>query len=209
MPSLISPPTDNLYKFMAVGGIALIIAGFLVPPSFFLQSGQEYLTFLRGHDELRVHEKFTKLRLETLSRRREQAEREKAKLLERRSKLTFSAHGTSVTGDIDQLDNRIKEIDVQLESIWDASYQASLDLELKQAQDRSEETVSINQRRNSVYFMVGGWVIGVFGIVLTFFGMLLWKNRLQVLEDRKLRKEAEEDQEPKKIEAAPAIQKSS
>lgn len=55
MMSLFTPPTDNLYKFMALTGIILIVAGVVVPPVYFQQTATEYLVQLRGDEELRVY----------------------------------------------------------------------------------------------------------------------------------------------------------
>jgi hypothetical protein len=176
---------------MAVGGIVLFVAGFFVPLTFFRQSGMEYLAYLKGSDELKVHEKFTKLRLETLERRRQQAADEKDNLQRRLIKLDSSnASGNDV--EIEKLENRIKEADRQIESIVDASYQATLEFELKQIQTKSEETVSINQRRDSRLFIIAGWVIALLGALLTCTGLYRWNQRVQVFEDRKLKKEADD-----------------
>lgn len=83
MMDIFKPPTDNLYKFMALSGIVLVVAGVIVPPVFFQQTGMEYLEQLRGSDELRVHERFTNQRLETLNLRAQRAIDEKNKLQKR------------------------------------------------------------------------------------------------------------------------------
>src|SRR5690349_2470164 len=83
MMDVFQPPTDNLYKFMAVSGIVLIVAGVLGPPVFFQQTGMEYLAQLRGSEELRVQEKFTNERFKTLKNREDQARDQKDKLQKR------------------------------------------------------------------------------------------------------------------------------
>lgn len=81
MMSIFTPPTDNLYKFMALSGIVLI-AAFIVPLLFFYQAGMEYLQQLRGSRELQAQERLVNERLETLNRRKENRNEELQKLLE-------------------------------------------------------------------------------------------------------------------------------
>lgn len=187
---LLKPPTDNLYKFMAVGGIVLAVVCIIFPSMFFLQTSAEYLAYLRGRDELKVHEKFTKERLETLELRKQQTTDEKNKLEERLNQLTSPPRASGNSGEIEKLDSRIKEINRQLETLADASDQAKLDLGLKQAQIKHEETVSINRRRDSRYFVLFGWIVAVIGLYGSIIGFRRWDKRLQQFLDRILEKEA-------------------
>jgi len=190
MMDLLKPPTDNLYKFMTVGGIVLTVVGVIFPPMFFQQTAMEYLAHLHGRDELKVHEKFTKERLETLELRKQQTADEKNKLQQRLNQLTSGSRVSGNSGEIDKLESRIKETDRQLESIADASYQANLDLGLKEAQTKYEETVSINRRRDSRYFMVIGWVVALIGLYFSIIGFRRWHKRLQQFQDRMVENEA-------------------
>jgi hypothetical protein len=191
MMDLLKPPTDNLYKFQAVGGIALTLAGFIFPILFFLQTGMEYLGQLRGRDEFKVHEEFTKQRRQTLELRKQQAADEKNKLLKRLNQLTSAPQEGHNSGEIDKLDTRIRDTDRQLELLADALHEANLNLALKEAQIKNEETVSFNRRRNSRYFMVIGIVIAGIGLFYTYIGFRRWGKRLQLFQDIIVQKEAE------------------
>ncbi len=192
MMDLLKPPTDNLYKFQAVGGLALIVAGLIFPILFFLQTGMEYLAQLRGSDEFKVHETFTKERLKTLKDREQQAVREKNELEQRLNQLISSSRVSGNSGEIEKLESRIKETNGQIESIGDASHEASLNLELKRAQVKNAETVSVNQRRDSRYLLgVAVVVIGI-GLYYLLIGFRRWGKRLQRFQDIVVEKEAKD-----------------
>jgi hypothetical protein len=187
MMNVFQPPTDNLYKFMAVSGIVLIVAGVLGPPVFFQPTGIEYLAQLRGSEELQVQEKFTNERLETLKQRGLQAIEEKKRLQKRLDGLKATPNSPAV----DKLEGRIKEANHEIESTADAAHDLSLNLALKRAQIRYEETVSINRRRTARLFLLLGWGAGLTGIFFSFVGFRRWYKRLQQFQDRVVAKEAE------------------
>jgi hypothetical protein len=183
----LSQPQDNLYKYMAVSGIVLIIAGFIGPPVFFQQTEMEYVTQLRGTDELKLHEKFTRQRLETLRLRGDRAKDELNKLQKRMEELKPAPD----SAEADKLEGRIKEANREIDSIADASYELSLNLALKQAQIESEETVSFNRRRTARLFVLIGWIAGLLGLCISFIGFRRWYIRLQKYQDLLAAKEAE------------------
>ena len=187
MMDIFTPPTDNLYKFMALSGIVLILAGVIVPPVFFQQTGMEYLAQLRSSDELGVQEKFVKERLDTLKSREQQASSEKDKLQQRLDKLKPTSNSTEA----DRLEARIKEANHEIESIADSAYELRLNLELKRAQFKYEETVSLNRLRTSRQFVLVGWVLGLVGVFLSFVGFRRWYKRLQKFQDQLVLKEAQ------------------
>lgn len=194
--SIFTPPTDNLYKFVALSGIVLFLAGFLIPPVFFQETGMEYLKQLRGSDELQVQERFVNQRLETLKLRERQAIDERDKLQRRLVELNAASNSPEV----EKLEGRIKEANREVQSIADASYELSLSLELKRAQVNSEDTVSFNRRRDSRVFLVGGWIVGFIGFfIFAPIGFVLWYKKLQRHQDLVCAKEAQD-----KLAAAPA-----
>ncbi|HKR15386.1 MAG TPA: hypothetical protein VJT15_25190 [Pyrinomonadaceae bacterium] len=194
--SIFTPPTDNLYKFVALSGIVLFLAGFLIPPVFFQETGMEYLKQLRGSDELQVQERFVNQRLETLKLRERQAIDERDKLQKRLVELNAASNSPEV----EKLEGRIKEANREVQSIADASYELSLSLELKRAQVNSEDTVSFNRRRDSRVFLVGGWIVGFIGFfIFAPIGFVLWYKKLQRHQDLVCAKEAQD-----KLAAAPA-----
>ena len=192
--SIFTPPTDNLYKFVALSGIVLFLAGFLIPPVSFQETGMEYLKQLRGSDELQVQERFVNQRLETLKLRERQATDERDKLQKRLVELNAASNSTEV----EKLEGRIKEANREVQSIADASYELSLSLELKRAQVNFEDTVSFNRTRDSRVFLVGGWIVGLIGFFIAPIGFVLWYKKLQRHQDLMCAKEAQD-----KLAAAP------
>jgi hypothetical protein len=200
--SIFTPPTDNLYKFMALSGIVLMVA-FIVPLAFFHQTGMEYLAQLRGSKELQVHEEFTNQRLETLKLREQQAIDRKKKLQKRLEGMNAGSNSTEV----DKLEGLIREANREIESIADSSHDLSLNLALKRAQVNSEETVSFNRRRDSRVAIQVGAIAVLLGFVASLVGFWLWYKKLQRFQDRVVAKEAEDKLAPaaanKQIEQAP------
>ena len=181
----VTPPTDNLYKFMAVGGIVMVVACFIFPLLWFRESGMEYLAQLRATNELKVHEDFARERRRTLDLRKQSAINEKNEFQKRLNSASNSAA-------VEKLEGQIKETNRAIESIEDSSQELNLNLALKKAQIENEETVSINRRRDSRLAVWLGVGLALFGAVLSFFGFLGWYNRLQKYQDRLTKKEAEE-----------------
>jgi hypothetical protein len=187
MMDVLQPPTDNLYKFLAVSGVVLFIAGMFGPLVLFQQTGMEYLEQLRGSEELQVQEKFTNERLETLKQRELQATEEKKKLQKRLDGLKAAPNSPEV----DKLEGRIKEANREIESITDSAHDLSLNLALKRAQTNYEETVSVNRRAISRLVLRVGWIIGLIGAATSIIGFRRWYKRLQKFQDRVVAKEAE------------------
>jgi hypothetical protein len=185
MMSIFTPPTDNLYKFLAVSGVVLIVAGAYYPPVFFRQTGMEYLEQLRGSKELEVQEEFGKERLETLELREQQALDQKNKLQKRLAELKSSSNSTEV----DKLEGRVKEANREIESIVDSASELRLNLAMKRAQVKHEETVSINGRRDSRLVLIVGGVGVLIGIFFAVAGFCLWYKKVQRFQDRVVTKE--------------------
>jgi hypothetical protein len=200
--SIFTPPTDNLYKFMALSGIVLMVA-FIVPLAFFHQTGMEYLAQLRGSKELQVHEEITNQPLETLNLREQQAIDRKKKHQKRLEAMNAGSNSTEV----DKLEGLIREANREIESIADSSHDLSLNLALKRAQVNSEETVSFNRRRDSRVAIQVGAIAVLLGFVASLVGFWLWYKKLQRFQDRVVAKEAEDKLAPavanKQIEQAP------
>src|SRR5690242_6779395 len=110
MLSLFTPPTDNLYKFMALSGIVLV-AAFGVPLVFFHQAGTEYMDQILASKELKAQEKFANERLGILEGRKQQALNRKNELQNRLNGLKAAATST----DADKLESQIKEAESEIE----------------------------------------------------------------------------------------------
>lgn len=186
MMSLFTPPTDNLYKFVALSGIVLIVAGLTIPPVFFHQTGMEYLAQLHDSKEFEVQEKFVNERLPILDGRKEQVLNQKDNLQQRLDRLKSASPSTEV----DKVEGQIKEANHEIEKIEDSSHELTLNLELKRAQIKYEETVSANRLSLSRLFLMLGFGAVIFGICISILGFTLWYKKLQRYQDRKVTEEA-------------------
>ena len=172
-------PTDNLYKFMGVGGIVLAISCIIFPVLFFQQTSMEYLAQLRSSDNWQVHERFTTERLTTLDIRKRQAADEKNKLQAQLDKLNSGSNAPGSSDEVDKLESRIKEVNRQIESIEDSSHELNLDLALRRANAKYEETVSTNRRRDSRVVLQLGLIAAIICCFVSFIGFWHWWKRLR------------------------------
>jgi hypothetical protein len=172
-------PGDNLHKFMGLGGLFLALCFFILPALFFYRTSIEYLAQLRTSDKLQVHEKFTKERLTTLDNRKHQTINEKNKLEARLDKLNAASKASGNSIEIDKLQSRLDEVNLEIKSIEDTSYQMSFDLALRQIDAKNDEQLSINQRRNSRVVLVLGVIMGIGFSVTSFKGFKQWRRRLK------------------------------
>lgn len=186
-----TPPTDNLYKFLALFGLVLIVA-FIFPLVFFHKTGMDYLEQLRRSKEFNEHEQSVKQRLEALKFRQQQSQDRRSVLQKRLETMNSASNSTEV----DKLEGLIKEVNREIESIDDSYNELSLNLALRRAQITYEETVNFNLRRDSRVYLYAGLFGVVVGSALSFFGFRLWYRKLQMYLDQIVKKEAEEKLSP-------------
>lgn len=203
MIDLIKPPTDNLYKFVAIFGLILIVVGFIFPPTLFYRSSLELLKSVAGEDELEAHQKFAVERNRIFNERKMQVAAERNKLQQRLDNLDQSQRNASVSSEIDKLEAAIKEARKEAESLEDASHEFNLNLELKKAQAKQQKTFSTNETGNSRFVMVIGWILGIIGLLLAFVGFIMWYKRVAVFQDKILKKQATSTVESGNVPLAP------
>ena len=204
---LIKPPTDNLYKFLAMFGTIVFLVGFIFPPMMFYQSSLEFLKSLGGDKELAVHEEFAVQRKRSFEERKRQLAAEAADL---QNRLARVKNDTTSSSDIEKLELAIKDVKKRAEALEDASYEFNLNLKLKAAQVEQQKTLSTNETRNSRFLIGIGWGIGTFGLLIAICGFIMWYKNVQRFEDQILRKEAakprtppvSKDAQEKKVEAS-------
>ena len=160
----LTPPTDNLYKFMAIAGIAVMVLAVL-GPAFAIALGER-------HQE-RVDDVLVDLaRLEAQERVLEVKYAHVEEWYDGESSLTIA-----------RSDPRLQEI----VSSNDEAYQlyverAALEECVSREADRREFCESI-----FLQSVVEQWVLLVFGAVLAVAGFTLWYRRLQRYQDRDAR----------------------
>jgi TolA-binding protein len=177
----ITPPTDNLYKFIAVGGLVLFGVCLIVPWVVFRDTGMEFLAQHGGQNELKVLQEYTKARSQTLELR-------KNELQKRLDKLKSASN----PAEVDKLEGQIKEASREVESIEDASYELNFNLALKEAQIQNEKTINVNHSIDSRQFLWVGWSVALVSFVFSILGFVFWYRRFQRYQDLKVASEAEE-----------------
>ena len=164
---------------MGLGGLFLALCFVILPALFFYRVSNEYLAQLRASDELPVYEKYTTERLTTLENRKNQTAAQKNKLQEQLDKLTAESKGPANSVELDKLQSRLDEVNRELKSIEDNSFQMSFDLALRQIDAKNDEQLSINQSRNARVLLVLGVILGIAFSVVSIKGFKQWGKRLK------------------------------
>lgn len=154
------PPTDNLYKFIAITGVILVLAPwFILLPEYRAVSARSY--DLRREDvALRADVKRENVRLEAVLKRA-------AELDARRDRLTPAERAEA---------DRIRADSLQ--QLAGGELQVKVAQESLQAEEIDALTTDLDKLLN-----VGGWTSAT-GIILAGIGFQLWYRRVQRYEDQ-------------------------
>ena len=186
MIDLVKPPTDNLYKFIAVGGLVLMVLGVIYAPWLFYRSTWETLKSAQADAELEVHRKFAKERQKTLDARKQQIEVERDTLKKRIAELGFvndKNNNPAASAEIDRLETRMRDTNAAADALADAEHEKNLSLELKEAQAAHQRTVNENERRNTRIIIVIGILVAIAGLGVSVLGFRLWYKRVTIFQD--------------------------
>ena len=183
-------PADSLYKLMLVGGIVLAICFVIFPVIFFQRASMGYLDERQAERELPAHEQFTKERLESLDKYKQESADKKNKLEAQLQKLNSGPNASGNVSTVDKLQSRLDEAERKLESIEKDSSELRLNLELKRKNAEYEKELGTNQRRDSRVFMVAGAVAAFICLLISFIGFWQWRKPLK-LQARLIAREAE------------------
>lgn len=199
IPDLLTPPTDNLYKFQAIAGLLLILVSVSYPPWLFHKAIVGYLAAENEKVQLQTQATFAQRRLDTLQRRLdtllEDPDTLKSSMdaLENRRKAERSdSEKVKVSIEIDRLRTRWQEAVRSREDLVDAAHELSLSLQLKTAQTQHQQTLSNTElwmSRIIVFCAIAGIMVG---LILTFRGFQKWYRRVQVFQDAHLKKQSED-----------------
>ena len=187
-------PTDNLYKFLALSGITLIVIS-MVP---FLHAYRLQIEVIRLNGDIKVLEEqiaFAKVDMEFLqsdtSRLKERVDKMKEdvfqRLPEEREKETWEEYRAEVTKDVwDTIDDR-RELERRLERIKEISQKQSISSLQLEAKNREHQYI---RRVVGCEFTAGAFAL-ISGLIIAYKGFTLWYGKLQVLEDKTLQMRAE------------------
>lgn len=193
IPDLLTPPTDNLYKFQAIAGLLLTLVSVSYPPWLFHKAIVGYLAAENEKVQLQTQATFAQERRNTFQRRL-------ATMLDNPDVLKKSIDdlenkrepSDSETAQIDRLRTRWQEAVRTREALVDASDELLLSLQLKTAQIQHQQRVSeteMSMSRKIVYCGFGGVILG---LILTFSGFRNWRTRVQVFQDEALRNQSKD-----------------
>jgi hypothetical protein len=186
MIDLVKPPTDNLYKFIALAGLVLVVLGVIYAPWLFYRSTWETLKLEQLNAELKVHRKFAEERQKTLDARKQQLEAERDTLKKRIAELVFvndKNNNPAASAEIDRLETRVRETNAAADALADAEHEKNLSLELKEAQAEHQRTVEVNERENTRLIMKIGIPLAIAGLGVSVLGFRLWYKRITIFQD--------------------------
>lgn len=186
MIDLVKPPTDNLYKFIAVAGLVLMVLGLIYAPWLFYRSTWETLKSAEADAELEVHRKFAKERQKTLDERKQRVEAERDTLKKRIAQLVVANdknNNPAASAEIDKLETRIRDTNAAADALTDAEHEKNLGLALKEAQAEHQRTVKVNESRNTRLIMWIGIPLAIAGLGVSVLGFRLWYKRITIFQD--------------------------
>lgn len=156
-------PTDNLYKFIAISGLILILVSMVIP---FIKSEEILLQTQKDSLKLSIFEiqsKYLDENVEFLKSRME-------KLLEENKDTKFTNEDKE---DAIKLQNDLMQLEIDLANI-------------KNKNNITEESLNTLRNLRKTFSLVG-----VLGFVLATFGFLMWYVKLQFHLDKIIEKQSE------------------
>lgn len=195
---LLTPPTDNLYKFQAIAGLLLILVSVTYPPWLYHKAIMAYLAAEHEKVQLQTQATFAQSRRDTLERRRQTLLDDPDKLkqsihdLESKQQETSDSARSNVTAEIDRLRTRWQEVVRTREALVDASDELLLSLQLKAVQIQHQQQVSEAEMSMSQKIMYCGFGGVILGLILTFSGFRNWHRRVQVFQDAALKNQSKD-----------------
>ena len=153
-------PTDNLYKFIAITGVALMVFSFVMPYIKLSELDNELITLSGEHEILCFKEKPVSERLSQISEEITEVKQEAGQDCENLDKLNLTK--------LETLLNRINDAGKQNDDIWIDSMMLATKTKL---------IAVINTRIKSwrIFLLVGYGV----GLAMTYYGFKFWYLRLQ------------------------------
>ena len=182
-------PTDNLYKFMALSGIVILIASFI--PFSYAHKLKVKTIHLNGEIEiLRQQREWLNKDMDDLEAANKRLSKRYDKYDEHAVRKDASEHVSELTKIKTKLDKRSKEILKELSEVRDLNRQKFVS-EAQQRAKYKELKYLLIIMRMGLSLSVLGFVGGGF---LAYKGFSLWYNRLQIPLDRIIKNKPKADQ---------------
>jgi hypothetical protein len=177
IPGMPEIPTDNLYKFVALSGILMMLVGFAVPPVIRYRAMQADLALLA---EYRASNTRRDRAFEQLSRSIELMETANLRELDRLR--AGSKTDDTTKAQLAEVFRTANAISDSAQAVADSAQQ--IDIETLDAAVQAD-------REFFAFFVWVGWVLALAGIVLATWGFRNWYIKLQKPLDELVRLDAE------------------
>ena len=171
-------PTDSLYKFMALSGLAIVVT-FIVFP------GQKLLEIEKQSVQIQGEYKISCLEFDERTKESQKIISDQKKLLAEYDRI-FDSHDLSAA-----TKKRVDTVGEKLNNEADRVHEKLVQTEILKIKTDSK----LNElKANGVYFRNTLRILAigsVLGGVMTIFGFILWYTKIQVLQDRLLAMQVE------------------
>jgi len=197
MLDLIKPPTDNLYKFQALAGLLLALVSLLYPTWLYQQALLRYLDAKNGETELQTQTDYVQKRLDLLQVQMNTTLDDPDQMkkliddLENQRLAASSPKREALSAEIERLRKRWQESLQSRTALFEASQELKASLQSKTGQLAIQKSVSETELSMSRYMIYIGLVGIVIGVIITLRGFRQWSKRVQVYEDKILKREAD------------------
>jgi hypothetical protein len=176
IPGVPEIPTDNLYKFVALSGVLMMLVGFAVPPVIRYRAMQADLALLTEYKASNTH----RVRgVEQLSRSIELMEIANLRELDR---LRAGPRADTTKAQLAEAFRKANAISDSAQAVADSAQQ--IDIETLDAAVQAD-------REFFAFFVWVGWGLALAGIVLATWGFRNWYIKLQKPLDELVRLDAE------------------
>ena len=199
MLELFKPPTDNLYKFQALAGLLLALVSLLYPTWLYHQALLRYLDAKNGETQLQIQADDVQKRLDLLQLQMntmlDDPDQLKKSLdqLENQRLLVISTKREALSSEIDRLRKRWQDSVQSRTALFEASQELKASLQSKTDRLVHQQSVAeteLSMSRKIIYLGIVGFVAGV---LITLRGFSKWSKRVQVYQDRILKREADKN----------------
>jgi len=200
----LKPPTDNLYKFMCISGLILVLLSLTLPAWLLNKVRYSYLENKRDLEILQVDSEMANDQSEILTGQVETLNKDREYLLKQMESLRSEVASKSPLNRADnliveeQLAN-LKGVQGELEKKdqeWLEKMMAVLSTKAEQRKKLLEikykNEAALWDSRNGIAISVLALFTGAFGFWIGRKGFNLWSLRVQVYQDAILKKQAEE-----------------
>jgi hypothetical protein len=187
---MFEPPTDSLYKFMAISGLLMVGFGVGYPFSQLIKLERE-AEHLRGEMErLKIETRYNDKDVDALEQETESLKKDIAEytkeinsIRRRRTRLADAA--------ITEIDNRLTRARERLLRKADASRERLKQIELTTADLEANSRMLSNAHSYIKALRVVGLILAPFGLFWQLVGFLLWWHRIQSPLDKILKRDAD------------------